>query len=73
MAKMQSVRMPHKLPVILTKEVMTRQIAFVGYIKHQTALSLAYVTGLRVSEVVVLKVGDIDSQRMTLRVKCCHH
>ena len=40
-----------------------------GHIKHQTALSVAYGTGLRVGEVVALKVGDIDSQRMTLRVQ----
>ena len=38
-------------------------------LKHQTALSLAYGTGLRASEVVALKVGDIDSERMTLRVE----
>ncbi len=38
-------------------------------IKHQTALSLAYGTGLRVGEVVALKVGYIDSKRMTLRVE----
>jgi integrase/recombinase XerD len=69
MAKMQSVRVPHKLPVILSKEEVTRLIACVGHIKHQTALSLAYGTGLRVGEVVALKVGDIDSKRMTLRVE----
>ena len=68
MAKMQSVRVPHKLPVILNKDEVTRLIACVGHIKHQTALSLAYGTGLRVGEVVALKVGDIDSKRMTLRV-----
>ncbi len=65
MAKMQSVRMPHKLPVILNKDEVTRLIACVGHIKHQTALSLAYGTGLRVGEVVALKVGDINSKRMT--------
>jgi integrase/recombinase XerD len=69
MAKMQSVRVPHKLPVILNKDEVTRLIACVGHIKHQTALSLAYGTGLRVGEVVALKVGDIDSKRMTLRVE----
>lgn len=69
MAKMQSVRVPHKLPVILNKAEVTRLIACVGHIKHQTALSLAYGTGLRVGEVVALRVGDIDSQRMTLRVE----
>ena len=69
MAKMQSVRVPQTLPVIFSKEEVTRLIACVGHIKHQTALSLAYGTGLRVGEVVALKVGDIDGQRMTLRVE----
>jgi site-specific recombinase XerD len=69
MAKMQSVRIPHRLPVVLSKEEVARLIAAVGHIKHQTALSLAYATGLRASEVVALKVSDIDSQRMTLRVQ----
>ena len=69
MAKMQSVRVPHKLPVVLSKEEVARLIAAVGHIKHQTALSVAYGTGLRVGEVVALKVSDIDSQRMTLRVE----
>ena len=48
---------------------MARLLGAVGHIKHQAALSLAYGTGLRVGEVVALKVGDIDSQRMTLRVE----
>jgi integrase/recombinase XerD len=55
--------------VVLSKEEVARLIAAVGHIKHQTALSLAYGTGLRVGEVVALKVSDIDSQRMTLRVQ----
>jgi site-specific recombinase XerD len=69
MAKMQSVRVPQKLPVVLSKEEVTRLLGCVSHIKHQTALSVAYGTGLRVSEVVSLKVTDIDSQRMTLRVE----
>ena len=69
MAKMQSVRVPQKLPVVLSKEEVTRLLGCVAHIKHQTALSVAYGTGLRVSEVVALKVPDIDSQRMTLRVE----
>jgi integrase len=69
MAKMQSVRVPQKLPVILSKEEVTRLIACVRHIKHQTALSLAYGTGLRVGEVVALKVSDIDSKQMTMRMK----
>jgi site-specific recombinase XerD len=49
--------------------MLRRMIAATGNLKHQTALSLAYGTGLRVSEVVGLKVTDVDSQRMTLRIE----
>ncbi|MBK6743780.1 MAG: site-specific integrase [Hydrogenophilales bacterium] len=69
MAKMQPVHLPRKLPVILSPDEVKRLIAAAGNLKHQTALAVAYGTGLRVNEVVALKVGDIDSQRMTLRVE----
>ena len=69
MRKMQSVRIPRTLPVVLSREEVARLIEAAGNIKYQTALSLAYGTGLRAGEVVALKVGDIDSQRMTLRVE----
>lgn len=68
-AKMQPVHLPRKLPVILSPDEVKRLIAAAGNLKHQTALALAYATGLRVNEVVALKVGDIDSERMTLRVE----
>jgi site-specific recombinase XerD len=69
MARMQSVRVPQRLPTVLSREEVSRLLGAVGHIKHQTALSVAYGTGLRVSEVVALKVTDIDSERMTLRVE----
>jgi site-specific recombinase XerD len=69
MAKMQPVHVPRTLPVVLSREEKARLIAAAGNLKHQTALSVAYGTGLRASEVAALKVGDIDSQRMTLRVE----
>ena len=69
MARMQPVRVPRTLPVVLSRQEVARLIEAAGNLKHQTALSVAYGTGLRVSEVVALKVGDIDSQRMTLRVE----
>ena len=69
MAKMQPVHLPRKLPEIMSPEEVKRLIAAASNLKHQTALALAYATGLRVNEVVHLKVGDIDSQRMTLRVE----
>jgi integrase/recombinase XerD len=68
-AKMQPVRVPRTLPVVLSREEVARLIAAAPNLKHQTALSVAYGTGLRASEVIALKVGDIDSQRMTLRVE----
>jgi site-specific recombinase XerD len=69
MAKMDPVRVPRTLPVVLSRDEAARLIAATGNLKHQTALSVAYGAGLRASEVVALKVGDIDSQRMTLRIE----
>ena len=57
------------LPVVLSREEVARLIAAAPNLKHQAALSVAYGAGLRASEVVALKVSDIDSQRMTLRVE----
>lgn len=69
MAKMRAVHEPRKLPVVLSREEVARLLAAADNLKHQTALSVAYGAGLRASEVVALKVSDIDSQRMTLRVE----
>ena len=69
MAKMQRVHVPYKLPVVLSREEVARLIAAARNLKHQTALSVAYGAGLRASEVIALKVGDIDSERMTLRIE----
>ncbi|HEY3148602.1 MAG TPA: site-specific integrase [Dongiaceae bacterium] len=69
MAKMSPVRVPQTLPVVLSREEVARLLAAVSNLKHQTALSVAYGAGLRSSEVIALKVGDIDSERMTLRVE----
>ena len=56
MAKMQPVKVPRTLPVVLSPEEVSRLIAAARNVKHQVALSVAYGTGLRVSEVVGLKV-----------------
>jgi integrase/recombinase XerD len=69
MAKMDPVRVPRTLPVVLSRDEVARLIAATRNLKHQTALSVAYGAGLRASEVIALKVGDIDSQRMTLRIE----
>jgi site-specific recombinase XerD len=69
MVRMHPVRVPRTLPVVLSPDEVRRLIEAAGNLKHQTALSVAYGAGLRASEVVALKVGDIDSQRMTLRIE----
>ena len=60
---------PLKLPVILSPEEIEHFLECVGSLKHRTLLTVAYAAGLRVSEATHLKVTDIDSQRMVIRVE----
>ena len=61
-------KQPFKLPVILSPEEVMRFLESVNSMKHRAILMAAYAAGLRVSEATHLKVTDIDSQRMMLRV-----
>ena len=63
-------RAPQRLPVTLSPEEVARLIeAAPGPgLKYKAALSIAYGAGLRASEIVNLKIGDIDSERMLIRV-----
>ncbi|MDQ2764639.1 MAG: tyrosine-type recombinase/integrase [Pseudomonadota bacterium] len=63
------VHEPSKLPVVLSPEEVARLLDVAPSLKYKTALSVAYGAGLRASEVVALKVVDIDSQRMVIRVE----
>ena len=60
---------PFKLPVILSREEVARFFESIAGRKHRTILMTAYAAGLRVSEVTRLKITDIDSQRMMIRVE----
>src|SRR6266446_6744116 len=62
-------RKHRQLPVILSADEVVRFFAAVQSLKHRTALMTAYAAGLRVSEVVRLRVADIDSERMLIRVE----
>ncbi|MCU7940492.1 MAG: site-specific integrase [gamma proteobacterium symbiont of Bathyaustriella thionipta] len=62
------VPQPRKLPVVLTVEEVTRLID-AATPKYQAAFSIAYGAGLRISEIVVLKTSDIDSERMCIHVE----
>jgi site-specific recombinase XerD len=59
---------PVRVPVILSLEEITTFFESIASLKQRTILMTAYAAGLRVSEVVHLKVTDIDSQRMVIRV-----
>ena len=69
MRKMSPVYEPRKLPVVLSPEEVTRLLDATPNLKAKAALAVAYGTGLRASEVVHLKVGDIDQGRGVIRVE----
>ena len=60
---------PQKIPLILSPEEVARLLDATASLKYRCALSIAYGCGLRASEVVSLKVADIDSSRMVIRVE----
>ena len=69
MTKMSHVYEPRTLPIILSLEEVTRLLQAAGSPKYQAALGVSYGAGLRANEVVHLAVGDIDSERMVIRVE----
>jgi site-specific recombinase XerD len=62
-------RVPHHLPVVLSVAEVSEFFQHVATIRYRAALMTAYGAGLRVSEVVALQLGDIDSKRMLIRVR----
>jgi integrase/recombinase XerD len=67
--KLIRLRYPRKLPSVLSAEEVARLLAAAKSRKHRAALAVAYGAGLRVAEVASLKVGDIDGERMLIRVE----
>ena len=63
------VREPRRLPAVLSVEEVTLLLQAAPGPKYKAAFATAYGAGLRVSEVVALKAGDVDSARMLLRVE----
>ena len=60
---------PQKLPIVLSPEEVLQFLSCVQSFKHRTILTICYAAGLRISEAVRLKVADIDSERMVIRVE----
>src|SRR3546814_390855 len=66
---MTTVREPRRLSVILSPEEVARLLDAAPGLNAKAALSVSYGAGLRASEVVSLKVSDIDSARQVIRVE----
>jgi hypothetical protein len=69
MYEVKRPRKDRKLPVVLDKEEIARILSSVDNIKHKAILMLIYSAGLRVGEVVKLKLEDIDGKRMLMHIK----
>ena len=67
--KMSTVHEPRTLPIILSPEEVRRLLEAASSLKYKAALSTAYGAGLRASEVMHLKVSDIDSQLMVIHIE----
>src|ERR1700712_2133456 len=67
--RMARIPSPERLPVVLSPEEVALLLAHASSLKYRAALSVAYGCGLRVSEIANLKVADIDSARMLVRVE----
>ncbi|BDQ03591.1 MAG: integrase [Ignavibacterium sp.] len=66
---LRGYRKERKLPDVLSIEEVKSIINCIENLKHRTIISLIYSCGLRISECVNLKVKDIDSKRMLLRIE----
>ena len=65
----RTAKRSQSLPVVLSREEIGRMLAVVKNMKHRLMLGLAYGAGLRVSEVVSLRVGDLDLNELTIHIK----
>ncbi len=64
-----TAKQPRTLPVVLSLDELVRFFDAIRSLKHRAILMTAYAAGLRVSEVTQLRVADIDSSRMVIRVR----
>ncbi len=67
--KIKRVYEPRKIPEVLSVAEVTRVLDAAGSLKYKAALSVAYGSGLRASEIVHLKISDIDGERKIIHVE----
>jgi integrase/recombinase XerD len=68
-AQFGRMKVPEKLPVILSEEEVMAFFQHIGILKHRAVLMLCYGSGLRIAEAVSLKAENIDPQRMLIHVQ----
>jgi len=66
--KIERPRKEKHLPQIIDKELIIEKLAKIENIKHRAILTLCYSVGMRVSELINLKICDIDSNRMLIKI-----
>jgi site-specific recombinase XerD len=69
LSKIERPKKEKKLPKVIDGEFIKNQLTKITNLKHKTILTLTYSVGLRVSEVVNLKIEDIDSKRMLINIR----
>jgi site-specific recombinase XerD len=69
--ELPATKVTYNLPDILSLEEVQEIIKNTGNIKHKVLLMTVYGAGLRISEALNLRIKDIDSNRMTLHIRCC--
>jgi len=69
LSKIERPKSEKKLPQVIDGNHIKEQLSKITNLKHKTILTLTYSVGLRVSEVVNLKIEDIDSKRMIIHIK----
>jgi integrase/recombinase XerD len=69
LSKIERPKSEKKLPQVIDKNLILDKLSKIENIKHKSILTLTYSVGLRVSEIVNLKIEDIDSKRMIIHIK----
>lgn len=67
--EIRAAKRNQSLPVVLSRDEIGRMLSVTANVKHRLLLALAYGAGLRVSETVSIRVGDIDFDGLTIHIK----
>ncbi len=66
---LEGMKSDRHLPTVLSRDDISRILALTRNTKHRTMIGLLYASGLRLSELIKLRVGDVDLEELTIHVK----